>query len=260
MCIYLLQFPLVLPVTISTIVLLQGVECYELSRALVFTDDEQDAEAPFYTISSHQQQYDMDVGIGIPQFKSLDTDPGGTLKRFKEYVDQMKLLHQLLFRKADGTPYTPTDAEKKALMLLKGGKDMKILYDHVGKVLENDSFDATVTKITDGLSSRTNQVVQRNALLTGFPQGSKSFERWQQEITDAAKLISYTGYNWEQAAVDAILLQTSNAKLRERALQENITFENLIKLGIAKEQSVKGAAFLEKVSGQTPLEEEVRRL
>ena len=57
-----------------------------------------------------------------------------------------------------------------------------------------------------------------------------------------------------------MLLQTSNTKLRERALQENMTYDNLIKLGIAKEQSVKGAAFLEKASGQSPLEEQVRRL
>ena len=206
----------------------------------------------------------MDIGC-ISPFKSLDTDPGGTKKRFTEYVEQMKLLFQLVFRKQDGTAYAPTDAEKKALMLFKGGKDMRNLYEYVGKVVEGDSFDDTVKKITDGLSARTNKVVQRNMLLTGFAQGSKSFERWTQEISEAAKLISYTSYNWEQAAVDAILLQTSNSKLRERALQEEITYDALLKLGIAKEQSVKGAAFLEKASGQSQnapyvMEEEVRRL
>ena len=104
---------------------------------------------------------------------------------------------------------------------------MRNLYEYVGKVVEGDSFDDTVKKITDGLSARANKVVQRNMLLTGFAQGSKSFERWTQEISEAAKLISYTGYNWEQAAVDAILLQTSNSKLRERALQEEITYDAL---------------------------------
>ena len=94
----------------------------------------------------------------------------------------MKLLFQLVFRKSDGTSYNPTDNEKKALMLLKGGKDMRNLYDHVGKVVEGDTFDNAVTKITNGLTERTNKVVQRNMLLTGFPQGSKSFERWHQKI------------------------------------------------------------------------------
>ena len=151
------------------------------------------------------------------------------------------------------------------MLLLKGGKDMRTLYDHVGKVLADDTFDATVTKITNGLTARTNKVVQRNMLLTAFPQGSKSFEKWTLEISQAAKLISYTNYDWQQAAVDAILLQTSNTKLRERALQEELTYDNLIKLGIAKEQSSKGAALLERASGQSShtadtMEERVRRL
>ena len=207
----------------------------------------------------------MDLSNSIPPFKTLDTDPSGTAKRFTEYVEEMKLVFQLAFRKADGTGYTPNDQEKKACMLLRGGKDMRNLYQFVGKVLETDTFDQAVEKINNGLASRTNKVVQRNLLLTGFPQGSKSFEPWTQDISEAAKSITYTGYDWKQAAVDAILLQTSNTKLRERALQEDISYEELLKLGIAKEQSVKGAALLEKASGQshsTPhtADEEVRRL
>ena len=68
--------------------------------------------------------------------------------------------------------------------------------------------------------------------------------------------------------MDAILLQTSNKKLRERALQEETSYEALIKLGIAKEQSQKGAALLEKAGGHSSrattessdVHEEVRRL
>ena len=173
------------------------------------------------------------MDMSIPPFKSLDTDPSGTAKRFTEYVEEMKLYFQLAFRKADGTAYAPTDQEKKACMLLKGGKDMRNLYEYVGTVLDGDSFEEAVTKIKNGLSARTNKVVQRNMLLTGFPQGTKSFERWTQHISEAAKSITYTGYDWKQAAVDAILLQTSNTKLRERALQEDITYENLLKLETA---------------------------
>ena len=50
-----------------------------------------------------------------------------------------------------------------------------------------------------------------------------------------------------------MILQTSSPKLRERALQDNINCEDLLILGIAKEQSQKGAALLEKASGQDPL-------
>ena len=101
-------------------------------------------------------------------------------------------------------------------------------------------------------------------LFTDFPQGNKSFERWSQEISTAAQLISYQDYDWKQATVDAILLQTTSPKLRERALQENTTYDALMTMGIAKEQSAKGAALLEQASGSSTRTriktEEVKRL
>ena len=203
----------------------------------------------------------MNAITSIPTFSAVDADPGATLKRFDDYIKQMKLLFTLVFRKADGTAYSPTDGEKKAMTLLKGGKDMHTLFDHVGSVTDGETFEEAITKIRAQLTERTNKVVQRNMLLSNFPQGSKSFEKWSQEVSDAAKLIDYDNYDWKQAAVDAILLQTSSKKLRERALQENVDFNNLLKIGIAKEQSEKGAALLEQASGQSAgVDEEVRRL
>ena len=184
----------------------------------------------------------MNSIASLPTFTTVDADPGGTLKRFDDYIKQMKLLFTLVFRKADGTAYTPTDAEKKAMTLLKGGKDMHTLFEHVGNVVDADTFDEAIKKVKDKLSERTNKVVQRNLLLSNFPQGNKSFEKWSLQISEAAKLISYDNYDWKQATVDAIILQTSSSKLRERALQENSSYENLMKMGITKEQSKKGAA------------------
>ena len=96
----------------------------------------------------------------------------------KAYTEKMELLFQLVIHKADGTPYKPSDAEKKAMLIFKGGEDMKTLFQHVGKVLDTDTYEQPLKKISDGLSERTNKVVQRNMLLSSFPQGSKSFEKW----------------------------------------------------------------------------------
>ena len=138
-------------------------------------------------------------------------------------------------------------------MLLKGGYDIKNLFHHIGNVSEKDTFEEAVKKIVNGLQARTNKVIQRNMLLSNFPQGAKSFERWSQETNNAASLISYDNYDWKQAAVDAMILQTPCPKLRERALQENTTYDSLMKLSIAKEQSAKRAALLEQASGQSSL-------
>ena len=92
----------------------------------------------------------------------------------------MELLFQLVFCKADGTLYKPSDAEKKAMPLLKGGEDMKTLFQHVGKVSDTDTYEEAVKKIIDGLSERTNKVVQ--IVLSNFPEGSETFEKWSQEV------------------------------------------------------------------------------
>ena len=140
---------------------------------------------------------------------------------------------------------------------------MRNLFEYVGKVEDEDTFNEAIEKIRVGLRKRTNKVVQRNMLLTDFPQGTKSFDKWSQEVSTVTQLISYKDYDWKQATVDAILLQTSSPKLRERALQEDTSYDALMSMGVAKEQSAKGAALLEQASGKShrvKVEEEVRRL
>ena len=210
----------------------------------------------------------MDAITSLPPFKAIDANLGGTLKRLNEYVAQLELLFQLAFRKADGTAYAPQEAEKKAMAILKGGKDMRTLFEHVGDVQATDTFEQAIQKIKEKLSGRTNKTVQRNMLLCSNPQGGKSFEKWSRELAEAAQIIDYAAYDWKTAVVDAILLQTSMKKLRERALQEETSYEALIKLGIAKEQSQKGVALLEKAGGHSSrattessdVHEEARRL
>ena len=180
----------------------------------------------------------MNSITSIPVFTTIDADPGGTLKQFDDYIKQMQLLFTLVFRKADGTAYTPTSDEKKAMTLLKGGKDMHTLFEHVGNVITTDSFDEAIKKIRDKLIERTNKVVQRNMLLSNFPQGSKSFEKWSQQVSEAAKMVDYANYDWKQAAVDAMILQTSSSKLREKALQENVNYENLLKIGSYRQGAI----------------------
>ena len=126
--------------------------------------------------------------MDIENFKSLDATPGDTLQTLQSYIERMELLFQLVFRKANGTAYEPSD-KKKAMLLFKGGSDMKNLLQHVGKVTDDDNYAQTVDKIKQGLTNRTNSVVQQNMLFTNHPQGKKSFEKCSQEVSNAAQLI-----------------------------------------------------------------------
>ena len=61
----------------------------------------------------------MNSSLNIERFQSVDANPGATLQKFNDYVQQIELLFQF----------------KKAMLLFKGGKDMKNIFQHVSKVL-----------------------------------------------------------------------------------------------------------------------------
>ena len=106
-------------------------------------------------------------------FKALDANPGGTLEVFNKYVDRIKLVFDLAFLKADGTPYQPTDREKKAILLFRDGDDIKDLFQHVGGVLEEDTFDQTITKISNGLKLERIVLYSGIYFLLTFPKAQK---------------------------------------------------------------------------------------
>ena len=81
---------------------------------------------------------------------------------------------------------------------------MRDLLQHVGYVTKEDDYKTSVDKIRKGLQSKSNAVVQQNPLFANFPQGTKSFESWSKQISNAAKLINFEGYDWKQATVDSM--------------------------------------------------------
>ena len=58
--------------------------------------------------------------FNIDSFRALDANPDRTLQRFQAYTEGMESLFLHVFRKADGTPYKPSDTKKKAVLLFKG--------------------------------------------------------------------------------------------------------------------------------------------
>ena len=123
----------------------------------------------------------MDAITSLTPFKAIDANPGRTMKCLilNEYFAQLELLFKLAFRKADtaqysnGTAYAPPEAEKKAMAILKGGKDMRTLFKHVSTVQPADTFEQAIQKIKEKLSGGTNKTIQRNMLLCSNPQGGK---------------------------------------------------------------------------------------
>ena len=74
------------------------------------------------------------ISIDIEVLKSRDGNPGSTFQKFQEYK-RLELLFQLVFGKADCTAYSPSNGERKPMLLFKCGKDMKELFQYAAKML-----------------------------------------------------------------------------------------------------------------------------
>ena len=64
-------------------------------------------------------------------FKTVDANPGGTLQLFEKYVNGMSLIFELSIHIVDGTPFTSSNKERKAMLLFQGKDGMKDLFQHL---------------------------------------------------------------------------------------------------------------------------------
>ena len=94
-------------------------------------------------------------------------------------------------------------------------------------------------------------------LFRQLPQGEQSFNVWWKTVKEQSDKCTWTGYDGDQAAKDAIIFQTSNQKLRKKCLAEDLNFEETIKTGLALENSDKKA---DKMSEGSSKSEDIRRL
>ena len=158
--------------------------------------------------------------------------------------------------------------QEKAIMLMLGGDEMEKLFDHVGKVVEADTFKKALDKVENGIKGLTNQATARYKLFQEMPQDGQVFNIWAKLVVEQADRCDWQNYGKENAARDAILYQMEDVKLKKKILAENTALEQVIKLGIASEQASKNATRLNGRKASTDvvadmiaaLEEQVRAL
>ena len=135
------------------------------------------------------------------------------------------------------------------------------LFKHVGKVNDENTYEAAMQKIRKALRGRGNRTAAVGKLFTGIPQSQKTFDAWH-KVYEAAKQVEWDGYNAERAAVDAIVMQTRSTKLLQEAIQDNPSYEKLVKMGISQEQAKMKADSLPdgECEKTRTLEKQVRKL
>ena len=86
-------------------------------------------------------------------FTVKDADPEETLERFEQYVKAMQMAfgHNRRVDPKTGVKVEFDDTEKKNIMQLEGGHDMMDLFEHVGKVKDEDKYEDANEKIRKAL-------------------------------------------------------------------------------------------------------------
>ena len=74
-------------------------------------------------------------------------------------------------------------------------------------------MDIRIEKVRHAINKTKNPVMSRLRLSYEMPQGD-SLDAWINEIKKQAERILWDGYNWKQAALDAIYFQTSDSHWR----------------------------------------------
>ena len=116
---------------------------------------------------------------------------------------------------------------------------MCVLFDHVGAVVDDDTFTQAVKKVEEGIKAQTNQATARFKLYTKMPQGGRSFAEWYPKVKDQAERCIWVNYGAKQAARDALLFQTDSAKLQKKVIAEELDYDQVVKYGLAFEQGEK---------------------
>ena len=204
------------------------------------------------------------------QFKGKDADPEQTLERFERYLKNMDRVFRINRpRRATGERIDFDDGDKKDIIQIEGGPDMQDLFEHVGKVVDGNTYNEAVEKIRNALKGRGNRTAAVHKLFSSMAQANQTFDAWHKKVYEFAKTVDWTDYNHDKAAVDAIVMQTSSGKLRQRVLQDNPSYEELVKMGISQEQAKKKAETLPDREGDQitravqearAVQEELRRL
>ena len=66
--------------------------------------------------------------------------------------------------------YDALPAKKKAMLQAVGGPDMVFLFDFIGKVPQDATYEAAIMTIRTGLTGHTNQAMMKFKLFTVIPQ------------------------------------------------------------------------------------------
>ena len=81
------------------------------------------------------------------------------------------------------------------------------------------------------INKDTNATMSRYHLFQEMPQSDWDIGKWAIELERQAKRINWTTYTWKEACTDAILFQMTSKTWRDKALQQQWSFHDIVAWG-----------------------------
>ena len=103
------------------------------------------------------------------KFKAYKKDPERMLADFNLYMETFSNFLTVIDQNA------AVAAKKKALLKTVGGPDMVFLFDYVGKVQADATYEVALEAIKAGITGQTNQAMSRFKLFIGMSQENQPF-------------------------------------------------------------------------------------
>ena len=111
------------------------------------------------------------------------------LQDFKEYRSKMELFFTAAKavevhsgnpagRSAQGHAVCTSCMQEKAMVVMLGGEEMHKQFQHVGKVLGEDTYIVAMHKVEQGIRQLTNQAMAKFKLFKEMQQDGRGFREW----------------------------------------------------------------------------------
>ena len=86
------------------------------------------------------------------------------------------------------------------MVVMLGGEEMNKLFQHVGKVLDEDTYIGAMDKVEQGIQQLTNQATARFKLFQEMQQDGRGFREWAQLVVEQASRCDWSQYDESKAA------------------------------------------------------------
>ena len=113
--------------------------------------------------------------------EQLSKDWEKYMREFTTFLKATGVVGNHVSPEVAGTPCQACDKAKNMLLLV-GGEEVRILFDHVGRVQDTDSWQESLTKVSQGIKKQTKQEVAKFKWMQKMPPEDARVAKLEEQV------------------------------------------------------------------------------